>query len=223
MRDRKDEARNKENKAGENKSSCRSVFQSNRDYDLFSGRLTHPRIIIKAAFEEALEQQPERMITRCCEQSNDREKIAAYFRSNSSVHALFPGTATFQINQICSGMHEAAGTGSQEGENRPVVGRRRAKSPRRSFRTELSAPRTLEPGNAIMSRVINSPLQLHSPFPPTPSPSSRDRRIVIVARRPTCLKSQRCRLFVNNSNLDIAVPSMKIEPPNSQRINQNTR
>lgn len=40
----------------------------------------------------------------CCEQSNDREKIAMYFWSNSSVHALFPGAATFQINQICSEM-----------------------------------------------------------------------------------------------------------------------
>lgn len=103
----------------------------------------------------------------CCEQSNDREKIAVYFRSNSSVHALFPRAPTFQINQICSGMCEAAGTSRGRKQTR-------AKSPRRSFRTELSPPRSFEPGNVIMSHVINSPLRItfsfsSFPFPPLPS------------------------------------------------------
>lgn len=43
----------------------RSEFQSDRDYDLFSGRLARSRIIKAAALlEEALLQQLERMITR---------------------------------------------------------------------------------------------------------------------------------------------------------------
>lgn len=45
-----------------------------------------------------------------------------YFRSNSSVHALFPGAATFQINQICSGMREAAGKAGSVEETDSVSG-----------------------------------------------------------------------------------------------------
>lgn len=141
----------------------RSEFQSNRDYDLFSGRLTRP-CIIKALVWRSAGTAAGTNDNACCEQSNDWEKIAAYFRSNSTVHALFPGAATSQINQICSGMRGGRGNGFEGGGNR--LGRWWAKSPRRSFRAKLSAPRSLEPGNAIMSHVINSPLQLHSPSPP---------------------------------------------------------
>lgn len=61
----KTKPRNKENNTGTgNIRVRRSEFQSDRDYDLFSGRLTRSRIIKAALLEDALLRQLERMITR---------------------------------------------------------------------------------------------------------------------------------------------------------------